>query len=600
MDEHPDWEPGSAMKRRVFLLTGILLAITFAATGLAILLLYNTSLGRTMERFRESAQSQARLIEQIAEHEGHFGDLIEPVRGHGSAFEATMRQVREAHLHFTGFGRTGEFQLARIVGDSIVFLLAHRRDTVEVPSPVALTAASLAQPMRRALAGMSGSMVGADYQGHPVVAAYEPVNAFGRMGIVTKMDVAEARAPYVRAALGTVAAALVLAAAGAGLFFSITNPMLRRLAESEERFRIAFDNSAVGKLMTGLDGRLLRVNKAFADMLGYSVAELQIADFRALTHPDDVAMSNEHMTRGKTGTAREVHFEKRYLRKDGGITWVELSAVLLRDDAGRPRHFVADVVDITARRQAEEQRVRLNNQLRLKNEELEQLIYAASHDLRTPLVGVQGFVGELRRSLDQLRPGRSGDDTAAEQDIYESLKFIESGVSRMDVLLSGLLRLSRLGRASLNAEALDVNQVVAEVLRSLEFAVRQAGAHVEADDLPACRADAALLTTVFANLVDNALKYRDASRPTHVRITGRTAGDSTEYGVEDNGPGIEPEFHKKVFEPFFQVDPKHSRGDGLGLTIVKRTVGRLGGRVWLESAVGQGTRVFFSLPRPQG
>jgi PAS domain S-box-containing protein len=125
------------------------------------------------------------------------------------------------------------------------------------------------------------------------------------------------------------------------------------LSESEERFRRAFDDSRVSKLLTGLDGHLLRVNRAFAAMLGYSVQELQSGDFQAVTHPDDVALSVDVMKRLQTGTEGSARFEKRYLHRSGSVVWVELSTVLLRDSNGRPDHFVADVQDISDRKQAE-------------------------------------------------------------------------------------------------------------------------------------------------------------------------------------------------------------------------------------------------------
>ena len=125
------------------------------------------------------------------------------------------------------------------------------------------------------------------------------------------------------------------------------------LRASEERFRRAFEDSGAGKLLTGLDGRLLRVNRAFAAMLGYTVVELQSLKFAAITHPDDVALSLKVLSRLQSGTEGSARFEKRYLHKNGSVVWADLSTVLLRDAAGRPDHFVADVQNITGRKQAE-------------------------------------------------------------------------------------------------------------------------------------------------------------------------------------------------------------------------------------------------------
>jgi signal transduction histidine kinase len=273
---------------------------------------------------------------------------------------------------------------------------------------------------------------------------------------------------------------------------------------------------------------------------------------------------------------------------------------------GKPERLLATSRDITERKRTEEEKERLAREVERRKVELEQLIYAASHDLRTPMVGVQGFVGELRLSLKDLlaelnRPDlppefrkRMTELTGAE--IPESLKFIDAGVTRMSGLLSGLLRLSRLGRAEFQAESLDMNRVVGEVMRSLEFAAREAGAKVEVSDLPAALGDRMQMGQAFSNLVENAFKYRSPDRAPVIRITGRRDDGMAVYTVEDNGIGIAPEQQQRVFIPFFRADARTDAGEGLGLTIVSRIVERLGGRVWVESELGKGSRFYIALP----
>lgn len=257
---------------------------------------------------------------------------------------------------------------------------------------------------------------------------------------------------------------------------------------------------------------------------------------------------------------------------------------------------------IAERRAAEAERQRLTRELTLRRDELEQLIYAASHDLRSPLVAVEGFAGELRRSVAELEAAlaRAGVHPATvagpKQDIAEELRYIEAGVGRMSLLLSGLLRLSRLGRADVQVEELDMAGLLRRLLGSAEFAPRFADARFEVGELPAARGDAALVEQIFGNLLDNAVKYRSPARPLMVRITGRREGGEVEYCVEDNGLGIEPELQARVFEPFYRVDPRSGSGDGLGLTIVRRILVRLDGRVRVESEKGRGSRFYVTLP----
>jgi len=378
------------------------------------------------------------------------------------------------------------------------------------------------------------------------------------------------------------------------------------LRDSEERFRATFEQAAVGVAHVSLAGRFLRVNQRFCDIVGRTRDEMLASTFQEITHPDDLDADLSHLREVLSGSITTYSMEKRYIRKDGSYVWVNLTVSLMREPDGRPGFFISVVEDVSARKRAEEKEQRLAHEVERRKAELEQLIYAASHDLRTPLISVQGFVGELKLSLKDLLAELERSDAPPEfrsriveltrSDIPESLRFIDAGTSRMAELLSGLLRLSRLGRTAFRAERLDMNRVVGEVVRSLEFTARAAGAEVAVGDLPACIGDPMQVGQVFANLVENALKYRSPVRAPVIRITGRHQGDSVVYCVEDNGSGIAPDMRERVFTPFFRVDPKAGSGEGLGLTIVGRIVERLGGRVWVESDPGKGSRFFVALP----
>ncbi len=378
------------------------------------------------------------------------------------------------------------------------------------------------------------------------------------------------------------------------------------LRESEERFRQAFDYAVVGKMLTAPGGRLLRVNAAFGSMLGYYTTELQALNVADVTHPDDVALSREAERTLLDGDQRVARFEKRFLHKNGAVVWADVGTFLLRDPQGQAAFLITHALDITERKRSDKQKERLAREVEQKKAELEQLVYAASHDLRTPLVSVEGFVGELRRSLADLLAELNRDDVPPEirkrveeltgTDIPESLKFIGAGVTRMSELVSGLLRLSRLDRATFEAESLDMNRVVGEVVRSLEFAAREADAKVDIEDLPACVGDPVQVGQVLSNLIENALEHRSPERNPVVRVSGRREDGTTVYCVEDNGCGIAPDQQQHVFTPFFRVDEKNPSGEGLGLTIVARILRRLGGQVWVESELGKGSRFYVKLP----
>ena len=183
-----------------------------------------------------------------------------------------------------------------------------------------------------------------------------------------------------------------------------------------------------------------------------------------------------------------------------------------------------------------------------------------------------------------------------EKDIPESLHFIQTSASKMDTLLSGLLRLSRSGRAALTIAPLDMNNLVSNVIDSSEFQIRKAHARMEVETLPPCHSDGIQLNQVFSNLLSNALKYQDPGRPGVIRISGRKEGKHSVYCVEDNGIGIAPAYLEKIFEIFHRLDPDRCEGDGLGLTIVKRILVRLEGSIRVESEEGSGTRFYVSVP----
>ena len=208
--------------------------------------------------------------------------------------EATLSQIVDAHEHYEGFGETGEFALARRDGDFIVFILRHRYGVVEHPPPVAFDS-ELAEPMRLALKGLSGTVIGLDYRGETVLAAHEPV-AVLNLGIVMQIDLAEIRAPFIRSGLSAAAVALLVILAGTALFFRIGNPIIARLEaysrdlekEMEERKRaeealrtqqaeqqIILNSVPAMIFYKDKENRFIRVNRALAEATGMTIEDME-------------------------------------------------------------------------------------------------------------------------------------------------------------------------------------------------------------------------------------------------------------------------------------------------------------------------------------
>jgi hypothetical protein len=221
-------------KKRVFLLIAIMASISLSIEAVTIALLYRAAMNEERSRLVESARSQARLIEAIARFDMKYSSDY-PL----GAEEATLSQVIDAHNQYEGFGETGEFTLSKKQGDEIVFLLNHRHYDLNNPKPVPLES-DLAEPMRLALAGLSGTIVGLDYRGVKVLAAFEPV-ALLDLGIVAKIDIDEVRAPFVRAIAVSGIIGLIMVGVGAAVFMIVTNPLIEGLARTVEALQGALD-----------------------------------------------------------------------------------------------------------------------------------------------------------------------------------------------------------------------------------------------------------------------------------------------------------------------------------------------------------------------
>jgi signal transduction histidine kinase len=338
-----------------------------------------------------------------------------------------------------------------------------------------------------------------------------------------------------------------------------------------------------------VDYRILDCNAAFTAATGITREKAVGALASGLYGAGTAPYLAEYAEVAATGVPKrfEVHFPP--LRK-----YFEISA--FSPQTGR---FGTVTSDITARRQGEEERARLNRELTFKNQELEDIIYVASHDLRAPLINVLGFGERLGQELPALLApiAKAGAPEPQLGRVERALGHIRASAMRMDALLRGLLRVSRLGREELRPVRLEAGEMIRGVLATLAHQVETTGAQVNIGDLPPCLGDAQQISQVFANLIDNALKYRAAERALVLQISGQVTDAEVVYCFADNGLGIAAEHQERIWEMFHRLQPGAAvAGEGLGLCIVRRIVIRHRGRAWVESSPGAGSRFFVALP----
>jgi PAS domain S-box-containing protein len=367
--KHTD-KPMNARRRFLFL-SIIMVGACSIVMGIMTITLYRHEILKQREMLQVTAQSQARLIGAMARH-----DSVYEKNTPGGSLAATLSQVVDAHEQYKGFGDTGEFMLARHDGDSIVFVLRHRHDTVEHPKPINFDS-DLAEPMRRALKGLSGTVIGLDYRGETVLAAHEPVAELN-MGIVAKIDMAEIRAPFIRSGLLAVGISLLVVLAGSILFIQIGNPLIIRLEahtrelqnkitehkQTEEMLRKQRERAQTyldisGVMFVALDsiGTVTLANRKTCEMLGYREQEIVGKNWFDTFIPQHLRpMVKEvatHLMNNEIECAE--YFENPVLMKDGSERLIAWHNTVLWDDEGTIIGNLSAGLDITESKRAKEE-----------------------------------------------------------------------------------------------------------------------------------------------------------------------------------------------------------------------------------------------------
>ena len=377
-----------------------------------------------------------------------------------------------------------------------------------------------------------------------------------------------------------------------GIVATVADITAQRRAEtavrdSEALFRTSFELASSGIAHVDLGGRFMRVNRRLTEILGYPENELIGRSVKEVSYLEDRNLTDDTRARVRAGELESARFEKRYVRKNATVVWVNLGVALVRDSGGTPQYEIAMFDDITERKEAEAALHEAHEELKRSNSELEQFAYVASHDLQEPLRMVSSYT--------QLLGRRYGEKFDA--DAREFMAYIVDGATRMKQLSEDLLAYSRVGTKGKDFKPVEVEKALRRAITNLKAAIDESGAAVMHEPLPTVHGDEMQLAQLFQNLMGNALKFRSQSVP-RIHIGVSEKDDCYEFAVRDNGIGIEPQYFERIFMVFQRLHNKGEYpGTGIGLAICKKVVERHGGHIGVESKLGEGSAFIFTLPK---
>ena len=359
-----------------------------------------------------------------------------------------------------------------------------------------------------------------------------------------------------------------------------------RESEAEAR-KLSIVASRTSNMVVILDShyQIEWVNEAFVKGTGYTLAEVSGQLLGELLRGPETDPKTTAYIREQLAQNLGYHCEIVIYRKERTPFWVEIDLQVIKDELGNPMQYIAVMNDITARKRSEAEQARLIAEMEVVNQELENFAYVASHDLKAPLRAIGSLSSWLSADhADQL-------DEAGQ----ELVGLINGRVHRMESLIDGILQYSRIGRASDERTAVDLNLLLIEVIDLLapppSIQITIPG------KLPIVYAEKTRMGQLFQNLISNAIKFMDKPQG-KIDLQHKEVNGYWQFSMMDNGSGIEPKYFDKIFQLFQTLNPRDElESSGVGLSLVKKIVEMYGGQIWLESVPGESTTFHFTLPQ---
>lgn len=338
--------------------------------------------------------------------------------------------------------------------------------------------------------------------------------------------------------------------------------------------------------------------KGFEELFGYQVEKNTptLKSWLEHIHPEDRdrVIKSVHALLG-FGNETNWLAEYRYEKVDGKFAAVIDRGVIIRDEEGKAIRMVGAMNDISERKNFEQQLLKLNESLKkhareleLTNEELEQFAFIASHDLQEPLRMISSFLDQLKRKYDDQL-----DDKA-----MRYIHFATDGARRMKQIILDLLEFSRAGKLTDNLEEVDMNVLLSDWQILRKNLIAEKSAQIKIGKLPIVKSYKAALTQTLHSLLDNAIKYSKPNQIPKIEILAQKVEDFWKIQISDNGIGIDAQFYDKIFVIFQRLHNREDyTGNGIGLSIVKKHVEAWGGKIWVDSKVGEGSTFYFTVPK---
>lgn len=345
----------------------------------------------------------------------------------------------------------------------------------------------------------------------------------------------------------------------------------------------------VGMIKVDAQGKIILVNRELERMFQYSREEMLGSSLDMLIPERYRPEHSGHMSRFAEKPAHRqmgIGRDLRGRRRDGSEFPIDVALNPVEMPTGPC--VIASVIDVTEQRRAKAELERLNATLAEKNAELERFVLTVSHDLKSPLVTILGYIGHLRRDVEQSR----------HEELSAYASRIEAAAHRMKQKIDDLLKLSRIGRGTSIGREVDLLERVSAAIaaRRDEIGAKQITVSVDLQS-PTVWCDPGHVDQILDNLLGNAIRYGCTAKTPQINIRSRSHSHAwVELSVEDNGVGIDPKYAERVFELFQRLSTEGD-GTGVGLAIIRRIAGTYGGRAWVESMPGQGAKFRISLPR---